>query len=315
MRYGVSTRTILALTAAAPRPVGRDLCDQLRFGGAPGCCQDQFAPPGFARPAKAADVVDAGEAFRLRYARGSTSDRSRSNSQLAVRWSKLSGRVQCAQRCLLPRPKARQVEGGPSGRPDCPGRGGFHDTRKFLARPTTPSPKEGVAAEGPPVPTRRNSTAIRPRRKPADSPRRRPEVGMNFGAMNYMIAFSWASRRRRRPGSSSWAATISPSTSTTRERQAPRPLTTSLLSRRCGTMIRGKTHEPLAPMRITARLAWLAYTRAVETGENSKHVSTMSTSALKRTVSSLPGARGVPVPSSPMSRRISSKKRLRPDGR
>ena len=44
-----------------------------------------------------------------------------------------------------------------------------------VARPTTPSPK-GVAAGGPAVLIGRKPMAIRPRRKPAESPRRRAEV-------------------------------------------------------------------------------------------------------------------------------------------
>ena len=126
MRRGVSARTILALTAAAGTLSLGILAANFGSVAPQAAAQAPCAPPGLARLAE-------GGRRRGRRGRipghalgGAACDRpDRAHAATRRPVDELSGRVQRAQRRLLPRPQARAGRGGPEGRPGCPGRGGF----------------------------------------------------------------------------------------------------------------------------------------------------------------------------------------------
>ena len=134
------------------------------------------APTLLASP-KAAAVVDAADAFLA-----TLSEEQRATAQieltpqLAVRWTNFPGGSNVRNGVFFRDLKPEQVEAALKVARVALGEEGFSRYQEVRAADDAFA-KGAEAAEGPAVLIRRKPVAIRPRRKPAESPRRRAEVG------------------------------------------------------------------------------------------------------------------------------------------
>ena len=150
------------------------------------------------------------------------------------------------------------------------GEEGFSRYQEVRAADDVPSPKEGVAAEGPPVLTRKKFDGDPAKKKAGGFAKKKAGGGgMNFGAMNYMIAFLGKPSKTTpwilQLGGHHLAINIYYKGTTgaaTPYHVAAQPTVWK--------DDKGKTHEPLAPMResLHGLLGSRSHPRQSETGAN-----------------------------------------------
>ncbi len=219
------------------------------------------APELLASP-KAADVVDAADAFLA-----TLSEEQRAiaqielKPQLAIRWTNFPGGSECAQWRLLPRPQAGAGRGGPESRSGCPGRGRFRTIsgsprgRRRLRQGAWRARARRSGRAG-----RAGSEEGRRRSGPEESRRRGPEEGPRPGRRGHVRIGELYDRV---PGQAVEDRSLDLAAGRTSPRhqhllqgddRQPRPLTTSPRSRRCGRTIRARrtTRSPRCATRCTA---------------------------------------------------------------
>ena len=188
MRHGVSARAILVLTAAAGTLSLAIFASNFGSVAPEAVARAPEPRPDLLASAKAADVVDAGEAFLA-----TLSEEQRAIAQielkpeLAVRWTNFPGGSNVRNGVFFRDLKPEQVEAALKVARIALGEEGF--ARYQEVRAADDAFAKGRGGRGPGGPIRRRA-AIRPRRSSAASAKKKGGGGgMNFGAMNYMIAF------------------------------------------------------------------------------------------------------------------------------
>jgi hypothetical protein len=189
MRHGVSAKTILALTAAAGTlPLA---IFATHFGSvAPQAVAQTSAPrPDLLASPEAADVVDAGEAFLA-----TLSDEQRATAQveltprLAVRWTNFPGGSNVRNGVFFRDLKPEQVEAALKVARIALGEEVF--SRYQEVRAADDAFAKGRGGRGPGGPDQKKGDGDPAKKKAGGVAKKKGgSGGMNFGAMNYMIAF------------------------------------------------------------------------------------------------------------------------------
>ena len=189
MRHGVSARTILALTTAAGTLSLAILATN--FGSVvPQAAAQAPAPrPDLLASPKAADVVDAGEAFLA-----TLSEEQRATAQieltpqLAVRWTNFPGGSNVRNGVFFRDLKPEQVEAALKVARVALGEEGF--ARYQEVRAADDAFAKGRGGRGPGGPDQKKADGDPAKKKAGGVAKKKGGGGgMNFGAMNYMIAF------------------------------------------------------------------------------------------------------------------------------
>jgi Protein of unknown function (DUF3500) len=189
MRHGVSARTVLALTAAAGTLSAAVFATN--FGSAePQAVAQTGAPrPDLLASPKASDVVDAGEAFLA-----TLSEEQRATAQieltpkLAVRWTNFPGGSNVRNGVFFRDLKPEQVEAALKVARIALGEEGF--SRYQEVRAADDAFAKGRGGRGPGGPDQKKADGDPAKKKAGGFAKKKGGGGgMNFGAMNYMIAF------------------------------------------------------------------------------------------------------------------------------
>jgi hypothetical protein len=248
MRHGVSARTVLALAAAAGTlalPIFAT-----NFGSVvPEAAAQAPAPhPDLLASPKVADVVEAGEAFLA-----TLSEEQRAiaqielTPQLAVRWTNFPGGSNVRNGVFFRDLKPEQVEAALKVARIALGEEGF--SRYQEVRAADDAFAKGRGGRGPGGPDQKKADGDPARKKAGGVAKKKGGGGgMNFGAMNYMIAFLGKPSKTTpwilQLGGHHLAINLyykGASGAATPYHVAAQPTVWK--------DDRGKTHEPLAPMR------------------------------------------------------------------
>ena len=189
MRHGVSARTILALTAAAGTLSVAILATNFGSVGPQAVAQTSAPRPDLLASAKANDVVDAGEAF---LATLSVEQRATAQieltPQLAVRWTNFPGGSNVRNGVFFRDLKPAQVEAALQVARVALGEEGFSRYQEVRAADDAFA-KGGRGGRGPGGPDQKKFDGDPAKKKAGGFAKKKGGGGgMNFGAMNYMIA-------------------------------------------------------------------------------------------------------------------------------
>ena len=190
MRHGVSARTILALTAAAGTLLVAIFATNFGSVGPQAVAQTSAPRPDLLASPKAADVVDAGEAFLA-----TLSEEQRATAQieltpqLAVRWTNFPGGSNVRNGVFFRDLKPEQVEAALKVARIALGEEGFARYQEVRAADDAFA-KGGRGGRGPGGPDQKKADGDPAKKKAGGVAKKKGGGGgMNFGAMNYMIAF------------------------------------------------------------------------------------------------------------------------------
>ncbi len=189
MRHGVSARTILALTAAAGTLLVAIFATYFGSVGPQAVAQTSAPRPDLLASSKAADVVDAGEAFLA-----TLSEEQRATAQieltprLAVRWTNFPGGSNVRNGVFFRDLKPDQVAAALKVARIALGEEGF--SRYQEVRAADDAFAKGRGGRGPGGPDQKKAGRDPAKKKAGGVAKKKGGGGgMNFGAMNYMIAF------------------------------------------------------------------------------------------------------------------------------
>ena len=189
MRHGVTARTILALTAAAGTLSLAIFATNFGSVAPQAVAQTPATRPDLLASPKVADVVDAGEAFLA-----TLSDEQRATAQieltpqLAVRWTNFPGGSDVRNGVFFRDLKPEQVEAALKVARIALGEEGF--SRYQEVRAADDAFAKGRGGRGPGGPNQKKADGDPAKKKAGGVAKKKGGGGgMNFGAMNYMIAF------------------------------------------------------------------------------------------------------------------------------
>ena len=189
MRHGVSARTILALTAAAGTLSLAIFATNFGSVAPQAVAQAPTLRPDLLASPKVADVVDAGEAFLA-----ALSEEQRATAQieltprLAVRWTNFPGGSNVRNGVFFRDLKPEQVEAALKVARIALGEEGF--SRYQEVRAADDAFAKGRGGRGPGGPDQKKADGDPAKKKAGGVAKKKGGGGgMNFGAMNYMIAF------------------------------------------------------------------------------------------------------------------------------
>ena len=189
MRHGVSASTILAFTAAAGTLSLAIFTTNFGSVAPQAGAQTSGPRPDLLASSKAADVVDAGEAFLA-----TLSEEQRATAQieltprLAVRWTNFPGGSNVRNGVFFRDLKPEQVEAAMKVARVALGEEGF--SRYQEVRAADDAFAKGRGGRGPGGPDRKKADGDPAKKKASGVAKKKGGGGgMNFGAMNYMIAF------------------------------------------------------------------------------------------------------------------------------
>ena len=189
MRRGLSARTILALTAATGTLSLAIFATNFGSVAPQAIAQAPAARPDLLASEKAADVVDAGEAFLA-----TLSEEQRATAQieltprLAVRWTNFPGGSNVRNGVFFRDLKPQQVEAALKVAQVALGEEGF--ARYQEVRAADDAFAKGRGGRGPGGPNQKKDDGDPAKKKAGGFAKKKGGGGgMNFGAMNYMIAF------------------------------------------------------------------------------------------------------------------------------
>ncbi len=189
MRHGVSARTILALSAAVGTLSLAIFATNFGSVVPEAAAQAPAARPDLLASSKAADVADAGEAFLA-----TLSEKQRAIAQvdltprLAVRWTNFPGGSDVRNGVFFRDLKPEQVEAALKVARVALGEEGFARYQEVRAADDAFA-KGGRGGRGPGGPDQKKKADFDPAKKAGFTKKKGGGGGMNFGAMNYMIAF------------------------------------------------------------------------------------------------------------------------------
>jgi hypothetical protein len=185
----MNRRAFLALTASAGALVLGVLAVNLRFVAPEAVAQAPAPRPDLLASAKASDVVDAGEAFLA-----TLSEEQRATAQieltprLAVRWTNFPGGSNVRNGVFFRELKPEQVEAALKVARIALGEEGF--ARYQEVRAADDAFAKGRGGRGPGGPDQKKADGDPAKKKAGGVAKKKGGGGgMNFGAMNYMIAF------------------------------------------------------------------------------------------------------------------------------
>jgi hypothetical protein len=189
MRHGVSARTVLALTAAAGTLSLAIFATNVGSFAPQAVAQTPTPRPDLLASPKADDVVDAGEAFLA-----TLSEEQRATAQieltpqLAVRWTNFPGGSNVRNGVFFRDLKPAQVEAALKVARIALGEEGF--SRYQEVRAADDAFAKGRGGRGPGGPDQKKADGDPAKKKAGGVAKKKGGGGgMNFGAMNYMIAF------------------------------------------------------------------------------------------------------------------------------
>jgi Protein of unknown function (DUF3500) len=191
MRHGVSARTVLALIAAAGMLLVAIFATRFGSVGRRADAQTSAPRPDLLTSQKAANVVDAGEAFLA-----TLSEEQRATAQikltpqLAVRWTNFPGGSNVRNGVFFRDLKPEQVQAALNVARIALGEEGF--SRYQEVRAADDAFAKGRGGRGPGGPDQKKGDGDPANKKAGGFAKKKGGGGgggMNFGAMNYMIAF------------------------------------------------------------------------------------------------------------------------------